>query len=744
MKNKKSIIILLLIAIIGIVGLTIAYFANSTSINNLFSSKEYGNTYTESFISPDNWLPGDTTEKNVVATNSGQIDQAVRIKVEDVWTTDNDGTLNGWIHSDGTKSNHTTEQELETDERVAVLNFANTSDWTKVGDYYYYNYKLAPGESTTSFLESVTFNPKTKLDDTCTTTTNNGTRTITCNSSGSDYDNATYTLTLTIETVQYNKYASAWSTGNTVTILNSKPMNMQQFVTSKTNATNTAYSSETKGKMFVFTHGEAPNQVTETRYIGDDPNNYVYFNCDDMSDQSASTCEVWRILGVFDVDDGTGNIDQRMKLVRGSLFATTMAYHGYSSDPSSWKSDWTISDLKTFLNGDYYNRSGSAETYGLKASARSIIGDAKYYLGATSWDSTTHYGSTEEVYALERGNTPCGACNSDKTKLTWTGKVGLMYPSDEYMVYGNGVNATCYNDPYQCNSASIASTGWVYKSNVKEEKTSQTITWFLSSDAFNSYNVLYANSRGYLISNHSGSDYYGVRPVVYLKSDIYIYGGNGTKKKPYKLSLNNSDVDTEQYKDYKSYVFGEKVVYDNNNYYVIEDSDSDTRYVSLLKEELLTAQEVNEYSSNYSSINGEYPYLENNNCNSSVQTNCSTNYKNSNVKLIVDNWASQYNNDLVSVNGFKARLLTDDIVKTKLGFDSYYDSPNTRYRVGEDTLDWAYFNGKSYWTMSQYEDSSSVYGIGSNVTKEKVYNKIYIRPVINIKKCALPGGCWNE
>lgn len=80
----------------------------------------------------------------------------------------------------------------------------------------------------------------------------------------------------------------------------------------------------------------------------------------------------------------------------------------------------------------------------------------------------------------------------------------------------------------------------------------------------------------------------------------------------------------------------------------------------------------------------------------------------------------------------------------KLGFESYYDSPNTYYRVGEDTFDWAYIDGKPYWSMSQYGDSSSVYGIGNNVTQEKVYNKLYIRPVIYLNKCALPGGCWEE
>ena len=337
-------------------------------------------------IQPANtYLPGDTTNKTITATNTGQVDQAVRISLSQEWVSHNGDTL-------ALSKNGVT---------AAVLNLANTSDWTKVGDYYYYNYKLAPGETTTSFLESVTFNKDIELDDTCTESVNNGVRTISCNSSGDDYDNATYTLTLTIETVQYNKYASAWGTGNSVAIAEERPEppvpGSEYLATNATNPANTEYNATTKGNMFTFTHGTGANAVTETRYIGDEPKNYVKFNCDD----DGTNCEVWRILGVFDVDDGTGNVEQRMKLVRGSDFATNMVFN------SSYNNDWTVSPLNTFLNGDYYNRTGDAATYGLKASARNIIGDAKYYLGAVSvdWNATAPYGTTEKIYGEERGAT---------------------------------------------------------------------------------------------------------------------------------------------------------------------------------------------------------------------------------------------------------------------------------------------------------------------------------------------------
>ena len=99
-RNKNS-IALLLVLCIGLVGITIAYFSNSTTIDNLFNTKEYGTTYTEQFVSPDNWLPGDTTDKIVTVTNSGQVDEAVRISLSETWTpNDSNASLTGWIHAD--------------------------------------------------------------------------------------------------------------------------------------------------------------------------------------------------------------------------------------------------------------------------------------------------------------------------------------------------------------------------------------------------------------------------------------------------------------------------------------------------------------------------------------------------------------------------------------------------------------------------------------------------------------------
>ena len=192
--------------------------------------------------------------------------------------------------------------------------------------------------------------------------------------------------------------------------------------------------------------------------------------------------------------------------------------------------DWNESLMQTFLTGDYYNRTGEAASNGLKASAKERIEDAIFYLGGGTDDPTTHYGSTEEVYAWERGT----EVYNETRPTSWEGKVALMYPSDMYMTYGNGVNATCYNDPKLCNSASLASTGWIYNSNVLEGAPIVLPAWFLSPFAGNFWDVFLANSDGYL-DDFPGDEANGVRPVVYLKSDIQIFDGDGTSGNPYKL-----------------------------------------------------------------------------------------------------------------------------------------------------------------------------------------------------------------
>ena len=513
MNSKRTIYILILILTIGIVGLTIAYFSNSTSIDNTFSTKDYGTTVDEEFVSPSNWLPGTTTPKTLTVTNSGSVDEAVRVSYVETWTS----------------ANSSTEGNLPLTQNgndVAVINWANPSDWTKVTEggvvYWYYNYKLSPTEVTSSLLESVTFNSAITNSSNCVTTEPQaGTKVITCNSTGDGYDGATYKLKFNVETVQYNEYVNAW--GTSVAILEEKPAPViqqtgaQYLATTATNASDAEYNDSTKGNMFTFTHTVNDTTVNESRYIGDAPNNYVYFNCTD--DNDTSTCETWRIIGTFDVErtdpeDATKTITEtRMKIVRGSDFATTMKWD------SNVYNDWSYATLKTYLNGTYLES--------LSATAQSQIEDAIYYLGGFEGNKST---STEQIYAYERGTTVYSG-----RPISWEGKVALMYPSDMYMTYAKTEGVGCYNQPMNSSvcGATNGAKSWVYNSNKLEGNSSYQWTWLLSPHSSYADSVFSGYSK--LLYYHYADNTGGVRPVVYLKSDIKIARGTGEVGNPYVL-----------------------------------------------------------------------------------------------------------------------------------------------------------------------------------------------------------------
>ena len=201
LKNKKSLLYIVLVLVVFLVLGTIAYFTSTDTLENIFLSGTYKTKTTEVFTSPTNWTPGDETPKTITTKNEGTIPVRVRVKLDESWTSKNGDEISNDICERYNSNNYCLEYY-----QAAVINLDNENDWLKKGDYYYYLHELAPGENTTSLLESVTFNPNVEASVTCTF--ENGANT--CESTGDGYDGATYQLDITIETVQANKYESVW------------------------------------------------------------------------------------------------------------------------------------------------------------------------------------------------------------------------------------------------------------------------------------------------------------------------------------------------------------------------------------------------------------------------------------------------------------------------------------------------------------------------------------------------------
>ena len=173
---------------------------------------------------------------------------------------------------------------------------------------------------------------------------------------------------------------------------------------------------------------------------------------------------------------------------------------------------------------------------GLTEKSRNMIGNAVWYLGGVN---STEYNSMvmKDYYKFERSsNVPSDG------NISWTGKVGLMYPSDHIFACGSGGGATrkyCLDGVastwrnYQCGTNSQNWLGLAISANKKY----YTITPLI--DASNPPKILILTSfPNYTISSSptlSDSSSIGTFPTVYLKSDVKIVSGVGSNSDPYIL-----------------------------------------------------------------------------------------------------------------------------------------------------------------------------------------------------------------
>ncbi len=150
-KNRKSIATLAMIGAVAMLAGSFAWLTHDADVTNLFSTSEKKyeaaivekvegadtesvikttNTESVNITLPKQFQPGDAVMKEVAFRNTGNFDELIRIKL--------------------TKSG--------SDAFVCGYTDFLGSEWTKKADgYYYYNYVLAPEETTHKILEEVKF-----------------------------------------------------------------------------------------------------------------------------------------------------------------------------------------------------------------------------------------------------------------------------------------------------------------------------------------------------------------------------------------------------------------------------------------------------------------------------------------------------------------------------------------------------------------------------------------------------------
>ncbi len=303
----------------------------------------------------------------------------------------------------------------------------------------------------------------------------------------------------------------------------------------------------------------AVDDYGNTRYIGKDPNNYVSFDGD-----------IWRIIGVMkDVDDGSGNKEDRVKIIR----STSIGDYAWDTSESSINkgygvNEWGQADLMKLLNPGYESESVGGSLYwnnksgtcyssysngtkscnftstGIKDKLKNMLGNAVWNTGANDGVTYTYKNiTTSKFYELERSTNTGKICTSGSwcndtvaRTTTWTGKIGLMYPSDYGYATSGGSGAdraTCLNkELYNWSDSSVSdcyNNDWLFNSSSKYQ-------WTLSSHASYSsaYLVFIVDSSGRVDSNIAYF-FNGVRPVGYLLPSVGIESGDGSSGNPFTL-----------------------------------------------------------------------------------------------------------------------------------------------------------------------------------------------------------------
>jgi len=350
------------------------------------------------------------------------------------------------------------------------------------------------------------------------------------------------------------------------------------YFETKKNSVNDVINEAVNTNSSMFASDDADKNV---RYIGADPSNYVYFNCSDYNNPTADTCELWRIIGVFNnVTKGDGSKENLVKIIRAdSLGNYSWDYKkkGVGTSTEDYGSnDWTDSQLMMMLNptsylksgytnssdiissgsqqlyskmGSYYNGTkgckptavASGATFsctevdftstGLKNdTTRNAIEEVVWNLGGTNTYNSASNGLASHWYGYERGTTVYTG-----RPTTWTGKIGLMYPSDYGYATSGGTTkdrATCLaKELYNWDSSDFSDckgNDYLFDANNWQ--------WTLAPISAFAYYVFLVFMVGYVSSNYAYRTH-AVRPALFLKSNIQVDKGTGAKSDPYRLKM---------------------------------------------------------------------------------------------------------------------------------------------------------------------------------------------------------------
>lgn len=178
--------------------------------------------------------------------------------------------------------------------------------------------------------------------------------------------------------------------------------------------------------------------------------------------------------------------------------------------------------------------------------------------------------------------------------------------------------------------------------------------------------------------------------------------------------------------DYKQ---GDKIKYKDHYYYVLRNSTKNDTFLTLIMSDAMSDDEILKYDNNYEqtiTYDGKIPR--------SIGE-FKKYYNDSEIKVLINNWIESQNiqNDLEEVDGYKARLLSIEELKSDFGYSISQSDNSISYRLGRSGQEVWWLINYDYWVMNMDGEIYQMDLVNSMITEDGKYN---LRPVINLQKSA--------
>ncbi len=303
------------------------------------------------------------------------------------------------------------------------------------------------------------------------------------------------------------------------------------------------------------------------RYIGANPNNYI----DIKDDYEKGETTLWRIIGIMNnvKKSSTDTVGEpRIKIVK----ADSIGSYSWDTTEESINlgkgiNEWSEADLMKLLNPGYERESIGGSLYWNKGSGTCYNGqnnattacdfsksglsnDAKRFVSSVLWntggngsEATYRNVIPSRIYELERSSNTGRICTSGTNcndtvnrKTNWEGIVGLIYPSDYGYATSGGTTTTREN----------CLQSYIFQWNEEQYQECKENSWLLkkirsiwtltpNATEINAQMIFRIDIDGHVGNETAYGDYW-VFPVMYLASDVYINGGNGSLENPFTVA----------------------------------------------------------------------------------------------------------------------------------------------------------------------------------------------------------------